>query len=43
MARYARHLAHPQFPATGAVATILDRPALTYAQWVTEHAGAFHR
>jgi uncharacterized protein YbjT (DUF2867 family) len=41
MARYARHLDHPQHPANTEVATILDRPALTYAEWVTEHADTF--
>ena len=41
MARYARHLERPQHPANGTVAAILARPALTYAQWVAEHADAF--
>ena len=41
MARYARHLERPQHPANTEVATILDRPALTYAEWVTENADTF--
>jgi uncharacterized protein YbjT (DUF2867 family) len=41
MARYAHHLDRPQHPANTEVATILDRPALTYAQWVAEHADTF--
>jgi uncharacterized protein YbjT (DUF2867 family) len=41
--RYARHLDKPQFPATGAVAAILDRPALTYADWVSAHTAAFQK
>lgn len=41
LARYARHLDKPQHPATGNVAAILDRPALTYAEWVAAHAAAF--
>jgi len=41
LARYARHLDRPQHPANAEVATILDRPALTYAEWVTENADTF--
>jgi uncharacterized protein YbjT (DUF2867 family) len=41
LARYARHLDRPQHPANSAVATIVDRPALTYAEWVTDNAAAF--
>jgi uncharacterized protein YbjT (DUF2867 family) len=40
LARYAREL--PQVaPVTGEVERILDRPALTYAEWVADHAAGF--
>ena len=40
LARYAREL--PQAaPVTGEVERILGRPALTYAEWVADHAAAF--
>ncbi|MBO0511418.1 NAD(P)H-binding protein [Streptomyces beijiangensis] len=42
MDRYARDLGHPA-PLTGEVGTILGRQALTYRQWVSEHAAAFRR
>jgi uncharacterized protein YbjT (DUF2867 family) len=41
MARYAKHAALPQFPPTGEVEKILGRPALSYAEWVADHAAAF--
>jgi hypothetical protein len=41
MQRYARYPDKPQHPVTDAVATILDRPARTYAEWVTENADDF--
>jgi uncharacterized protein YbjT (DUF2867 family) len=41
MVRYAKHASAPQFPATGEVEKILDRPARTYVQWVADHATAF--
>lgn len=43
MARYAAHARRPQYPPTRAVETILGRPALTFADWVTDHASAFRR
>ncbi|MFL6115580.1 MAG: nucleoside-diphosphate sugar epimerase, partial [Catenulispora sp.] len=43
MERYARHLDKPHFPATGEVAAVLGRPALTYAEWVAAHADAFRK
>jgi uncharacterized protein YbjT (DUF2867 family) len=41
MARYARHLDRPQHPANDAVRMILDRPALTYAEWVADNTATF--
>jgi uncharacterized protein YbjT (DUF2867 family) len=41
MARYAAHVARAQYPPTREVEHVLGRPARTYAQWVTDHAGAF--
>jgi len=43
MERYARHQDKPQHPTTGVVATVLGRPASTYAQWVAANAEAFRR
>ncbi|WP_329116722.1 NAD(P)H-binding protein [Streptomyces sp. NBC_01465] len=40
MARYARDLGGPA-PVTGEVEKILGRPALTYRDWVADHAAAF--
>ncbi|MGH3326461.1 MAG: NAD(P)H-binding protein [Streptomycetales bacterium] len=40
MARYARGVGQPA-PVTGEVEAILGRPALTFAEWVTENAAAF--
>lgn len=41
MARYARHLARPQHPATDDVRRVLGRPARGYAAWAAHHADAF--
>ncbi|NBH07516.1 NAD(P)H-binding protein [Amycolatopsis sp. SID8362] len=41
MARYAAHLAKPQFPPNAEVEKILGRPALTFAEWAAEHAADF--
>lgn len=41
MARYARHLAKPQYPPTSVVQDILGWPARSYAGWVRDHAAAF--
>ena len=41
MERYARHQDKPQHPATDVVATVLGRPARTYAEWVASNAAAF--
>jgi hypothetical protein len=40
MARYAREIAHAA-PVTGEVERILGRPALTFAEWVADHAADF--
>jgi uncharacterized protein YbjT (DUF2867 family) len=40
MARYARGVGHPA-STTGKVQKILGRPAITFAQWVADHADAF--
>jgi uncharacterized protein YbjT (DUF2867 family) len=40
MGRYAREVGQPA-PVTGEVQRILGRPALTYAEWVGDHAAAF--
>ncbi|MFG1639403.1 hypothetical protein ACGFMK_03880 [Amycolatopsis sp. NPDC049252] len=41
MARYAAHLARPQFPPTAEVEKILGRPARTFAEWAADHAADF--
>ncbi|MFI7068533.1 NAD(P)H-binding protein [Kribbella sp. NPDC050124] len=41
MARYATYATTPQLPPTGDVESVLGRPALSYAQWVADHAAAF--
>lgn len=41
MDRYARHQDKPQHPANDVVATVLGRPARTYAEWVAANAAAF--
>ncbi|MEV6872649.1 NAD(P)H-binding protein [Amycolatopsis sp. NPDC051128] len=41
MARYAAHLARPQFPPTPEVEKILGRPARTFAEWAADHADDF--
>jgi uncharacterized protein YbjT (DUF2867 family) len=41
MARYAAHLARPQFPPTPEVEKILGRPARTFAEWAANHAADF--
>jgi uncharacterized protein YbjT (DUF2867 family) len=41
MARYAAHLARPQFPPTADVEKILGRPARTFAEWAADHAADF--
>lgn len=41
MARYAAHLARPQFPPTPDVEKILGRPARTFAEWAADHAAEF--
>lgn len=41
MARYAAHLAQPQFPPTPDVEKILSRPARTFAEWAADHAAEF--
>jgi uncharacterized protein YbjT (DUF2867 family) len=41
MARYAAHLAQPQFPPTAEVEKILGRPAQTFAEWATDHIADF--
>jgi uncharacterized protein YbjT (DUF2867 family) len=43
MARYAKHVQHPQHLPTGEVEKILGRPAGTFAEWVAEHAAAFQK
>src|SRR6266516_3821410 len=40
IARYAREIGEPA-PVTSQVERILGRPALTYAEWVADHAAAF--
>jgi uncharacterized protein YbjT (DUF2867 family) len=40
MARYAREIKHAA-PVTGEVERILGRPALTFAEWVADHAADF--
>ena len=41
MARYAAHLARPQFPPTQEVEKILGRPARSFAVWADDHAAEF--
>jgi uncharacterized protein YbjT (DUF2867 family) len=41
MARYAAHLARPQFPPTVEVEKILGRPARTFAEWAADHVADF--
>ncbi|MCR6485461.1 NAD(P)H-binding protein [Amycolatopsis sp. OK19-0408] len=41
MARYAAHLARPQFPPTPDLEKILGRPARTFAAWAADHAAEF--
>ncbi|UOX86800.1 NAD(P)H-binding protein [Amycolatopsis sp. FBCC-B4732] len=41
MARYAAHLARPQFPPTAEVEKIFGRPARTFADWAADHAADF--
>jgi uncharacterized protein YbjT (DUF2867 family) len=41
MGRYAKYAVTPQCPPTGQVEKVLGRPALSYAEWVADHADAF--